>query len=313
MATAIARIPLDDRVRDDGRLLADAAALVGIGAWSCDLDTERLEWTDGVFELFGFERDRFLDRRAVVELYCEPYRDTLERMRSHAICTHTGFSMEARIRRPDGDMRWMRLAAKTAIANGRAVRLYGMKQDITAEKQQWDRLRRMAENDPLTGLANRARFHSEFLDLTPGSDVLAAIGALVLFDLDDFKRINDRWGHAAGDCYLARFAERLATAFPEAQLIARIGGDEFALLLPARLSPQAAEYLVRSRIDVLAAPVHVQDRVLPLGFSAGMAFNPQAKAIAPDSVFAAADMALYSAKRSGRAALRVAPADRGLA
>lgn len=307
MSTVIARIPAIGKAQDDGKLLAEAAALVGIGAWSCDLETEELQWTAGVFELFGFEREQRPDRRAVVELYCEPCREMLGRLRSQAIHACSGFSMDAQIRRPDGELRWMRLTAQTASANGRAVRLYGMKQDITAEKRQWDRLRRLAENDTLTGLANRARFHSDFLDLATGSEALAAIGALVLFDLNDFKAVNDLWGHAAGDRYIAHFAERLSAVFPQAPLVARIGGDEFAVLLPASLSPDAAEHLVRSRIATLSAPVHRPEWARSLGFSAGMAFNCAANAIAPDTLFAAADAALYAAKRSGRTALHIAP------
>lgn len=286
-------------------LLADAAALVGMGAWSCDLASERLEWTDAVFDLFGLSNERHPDRRAVIELYREPHREVLERLRSQAIQSRSGFAMDAQIRRPDNELRWIRITARTAVENGRSVRLFGMKQDITAEKAEWDRLRRLAENDTLTGLANRARFHAEFLDLTRDDDALRHVGALVLFDLNAFKAVNDRWGHATGDLCLARFAERLADAFPQARLVARIGGDEFAIVLPATMSPCASEALVRKHTAKLAAPIRHLGRSLPLGFSAGMAFNLSPPGTAPDELFAAADTALYRAKRAGRPALCV--------
>lgn len=306
MSTAVARRPHVDHASNDGRLLQEAASLMGMGAWSCDLATNTLEWTDGVFELFGLDRGMRLDRRAVVEMYDEPFRQTLETLRSQALHGRIGFSMEARIRRPDGDLRWMRIAAQTAVSNGRSVRLYGMKQDITAERHRWEQLRRLAENDTVTGLANRARFHSEFLDLLPGCDALSAIGSLVLFDLNDFKGINDHWGHAAGDACLARFAERLVAAFPQALLTARIGGDEFALLLPATLSPATAQTLVRRQINALTLPIAHPAQPLSMGLSAGMAFNAPGRAPTPEGLFAAADAALYEAKRSGRTMLQVA-------
>jgi diguanylate cyclase (GGDEF)-like protein len=171
---------------------------------------------------------------------------------------------------------------------------------------QWDQLRRLAENDPLTGLGNRARFQSEFLDLPVGSDPLAQIGALAIFDLNNFKQINDRWGHAAGDACIARFGHRLANAFPQARLIARIGGDEFAVVLPASLPPVAAENALRQRMSALIGHVEWRGASIPIGVSAGLAFAGIAGRRTPEDIFAAADVALYSAKKSGRSILRVA-------
>lgn len=286
----------------DGRLVSQAAALVGLSAWSCDLSTEQLEWTDGVFDIFGLDRDTHFERRDTVALYHEESREIMLRLRAQAIAAGSGFSMEAQIIQPGGEMRWLRLAANTRVENGRAVQLYGMKQDITQERLQWEQLRRLAENDPLTGLGNRARFQSEFLDLPAGSERLARIGALAMFDLNDFKGINDRWGHAAGDACIARFGERLATAFPGARLIARIGGDEFAALLPATMPAATLESAVRRRINRLVTRVEWQGTLIPIGVSAGLAFIGGS----PEATFAAADAALYAAKRSGRNVLRVA-------
>jgi len=286
----------------DGRLVSQAAALVGLSAWSCDLATEQLEWSDGVFDIFGLPHDTHFERRDTVALYCEESRDIMLRLRAQAIEAGSGFSMEAQIRQPGGELRWLRLAANTRVENGRAVQLYGMKQDITLERLRWDELRRLAENDPLTGLGNRARFQSEFLDLPAGSERLARIGALAVFDLNGFKGINDRWGHAAGDACIARFGERLASAFPAARLIARIGGDEFAMLLPSSVPAPALEAGLRRRLNGLVTRVEWRGTLIPIGVSAGLAFAGGT----PEETFAAADAALYAAKRSGRNVLRVA-------
>lgn len=290
----------------DGRLVSQAAALMGISAWSCDLATEALAWDEGVFSIFGLPRDGRFERGDTVALYCEESRETMLRLRSQAISARSGFSMEAQIRRPDGDLRWIRLAATTRVENGRAVQLYGMKQDITQERLQWDHLRRLAENDPLTGLGNRARFQSEFLDLPRDSDQLAQIGALAIFDLNNFKQINDRWGHAAGDACIARFGRRLANAFPQARLIARIGGDEFAVVLAASLAPATAENALRQRMSGLTGHVDWRGASIPIGVSAGLAFAGVEGCRTPEDIFAAADVALYAAKKSGRSILRVA-------
>lgn len=277
-----------------------------IGAWSCDLSNQALCWTHGVFDIFGAPAERPMDRRETLEFYTEESRALLERLRADAIAQGTGFSMEAQILRADGEIRWMRITAATHVENGRPVRLYGMKQDVTEERLRWERLLHLAESDALTGLSNRARFQSEFLDCPCDDERLAETGALVLFDMNDFKAVNDRWGHAAGDACLAAFARRLRSGFPEARLIARLGGDEFAMLLGREHSPAMQQEILRRRLHALVAPVIWQDLALTIGSSAGMAFLPAGGRVAPEALFHEADAALYAAKRHGGTRLCIA-------
>lgn len=305
MSEAIARSPTPPASAVPGAELYERSArLVGIGAWSCNLLTERLTWTSGVFDLFGLPRDVQVGRHETLELYSDESRAALERLRSSAIAARSGFTMEARIIRPDGEARWMRLTAATRTSNHRAVELYGMKQDITVERQRWERLRRLAESDALTGLGNRTRFQNEFLDQPAGSYALGQVGCLLLLDLDDFKCTNDRWGHGAGDACLAALGQRLLTSFPEALLAARIGGDEFAVVLAHGPSPAAVEAQVRKRLLELRAPALWNGHLLPMRISAGMAFPETPAALNPEELFVAADKALYLAKREGKNMLR---------
>ena len=276
-------------------LYDQAASLAAMGAWSCDIESERLAWTGGVFELFGLSPEQPLERQSIVQLYCEQSRELLERKRSHAIETGGAFSLDANIVRPDGEERWIRIKAATRSSGGRARTLYGMKQDITEDHTRWEALRAAAELDPLTGVGNRARFQ-RFLD-QQDENAQDDVGALILFDMDEFKRLNDLWGHSAGDACLAAFGERLRNAFPEASIIARIGGDEFAVLVPPVSSSQEAEIAVRSRIGSLRSPVPWQGELLPLSVSIGLAFVAQGEGLNPQRLFEAADKALYIAKR----------------
>ena len=284
---------------DDGpsalELYDHAASVVPMGAWSCDLANERLAWTGGVFDIFGLSNEQALERRVILEAYDEQSRELLERRRSHAIETCSGFSLDARILRPDGTERWIRITAATRNSNGRARTLYGMKQDITEDHARWEALRAQAECDPLTGVANRARFQ-RFLEQPSDEAALDRIGALILFDMDGFKQVNDWWGHAAGDACLVAFGERLRKAFPQARLVSRIGGDEFAVLLPPVSSRGETERAVRSLIGNLLHPVPWNGDLLPLGVSAGLAFASQESGLDPQKLFAAADRALYNAK-----------------
>ena len=279
---------------DSLELYDDAAALVPMGAFSCDLRTEQLSWTAGVFDIFGLPVDHAPERHAIVRMYGEESRELLERKRVQAIDACSGFSIDASIVRADGVTRWIRITAATRSSRGRCQILYGMKQDVTEDHMRWERLRAQAECDPLTGVANRARFQ-RFLDRSRDEPLLDGVGALVLFDMDGFKRINDWWGHAAGDACLAAFGERLRKAFPQARLISRIGGDEFAVLLPPVDSQTETEIAVRSLIRNLLSPVRWNDVLLPLGVSVGLAFAEDLE-FDPQKLFLAADRALYNAK-----------------
>lgn len=278
-------------------LYEQATSLVPAGAWSCDLNTEGLVWTGGVFDIFGLARNRPVERADIVAMYAEESRELLEERRSQAIATRSGFTLDAKIVRPDGAERWMRITAATHASDGRSVTLYGMKQDITDDYLRWESLRRNAECDALTGVANRSKFQSDFLGQPRNSAALANVGALVLFDMDGFKSINDRWGHVAGDACLNIFAQRLKAAFVNASLVARIGGDEFAVLLPPVESRPSAEAVIRRKVLALHAPAEWDGKALPLGVSAGLAFADAAQGFDPQDLFIMADCALYAAKR----------------
>ncbi len=279
-------------------LYEQAAAIAPMGAFECDLASQGLTWTTGVFGLFGLPMLQPVDRQVAVEMYSEESRDLLEWKRSRAIDSRTGFSLDANILRPDGTERWIRITAAVRSSNGRAGTLYGMKQDITEERARWDLLRAQAECDPLTGVANRAPFQ-RFLEQSDDELLLDTVGGLVLFDLDGFKEINDRWGHAAGDKCLVEFGHRLRQAFPKARLIARIGGDEFAVLLPPLSQHNRMEIALQSRSlsGSLLAPVRWNGDGLPLGVSVGLALVSELADPDAMALFNMADRALYDAKK----------------
>ncbi|MGN6270422.1 MAG: PAS domain-containing protein [Sphingomonas sp.] len=102
-------------------------------AWECTLADDSLRWAPGVFDLFGLERGSALKRGDVVLQYTPESRALLDHLRSHAIATCGSFTFEAEIRRLDGELRWIRIAADVVAKDGRATHLYGTKQDVTAE------------------------------------------------------------------------------------------------------------------------------------------------------------------------------------
>ncbi|TGQ64025.1 diguanylate cyclase [Mesorhizobium sp. M00.F.Ca.ET.186.01.1.1] len=281
-----------------------ASAAARIGVWECSLPDERLTWTDVVYDLFDLPRGAALDRSEIVKCYPEESRKALTTLRSRAIAERNGFTLDAEITTFAGHSRWIRITATVECEAGEPVRIFGMKQDITDEKILSDRMRYMAEFDAMTGLANRARFQARLAH----ADASRPLSALLLIDLDGFKSVNDTFGHIVGDECLMEAARRLAGGCGDAELVARVGGDEFAVLVGPHLDRGAVADLARRIIEAMAQPVAACGQSLRLGASIGIAF---AGAGQPCELFAQADTALYAAKAAGRNTFRIFKAEPG--
>jgi PAS domain S-box-containing protein len=288
-------------------LARGAADVAPMGAWSCDLATEELSWSEGVFDLFGFARNGRIDRREVLSHYGEESRDLLERLRAEAIASCGIFSMDAQIIRADGEERWMRLTGTTRVSNGRPVELYGTKQDITEDRAQW--LKRQQPGggiDTLNSLASRLRFVTEFLDCPTGSSPHAPLGALLLIDLDKYAGINQSLRLGATEGSLGIFAQRLVSAFPDAAMVTLIGHTKFAVLLPKSRSKRALGNRVYNRLSRVLAPVPWRGQMIAIDASAGLAFADHPWTFDSDAMFAAANSALRDAKPGDNDRLRYA-------
>lgn len=287
------------------RKIFDRASVAArIGVWECSLPGEQLHWTDVVYDLFDLPRGALLDRSEIVKCYPAESRKALDSLRSRAIAERSGFSLDAEITTFAGHSRWIRITATVECEEGVPVRIFGMKQDITEEKILSDRMRYLAEFDAMTGLANRARFQARLAQV----DESRPLGALLLIDLDGFKAVNDTFGHVVGDECLKAAAERLAGGCGEAELVARVGGDEFAVLLGSHLDRGAVSGVARDIIESMGKPVAIRGQSLRLGASVGIAF---AGAGSPCDLFAQADTALYAAKAAGRNTFRIFKAEAG--
>jgi diguanylate cyclase (GGDEF)-like protein len=159
----------------------------------------------------------------------------------------------------------------------------------------------LSEHDHLTGLPNRARFLRQLGELLSARHGGATVAVLFL-DLDDFKPVNDRHGHAAGDHVLRCVAERLRGAIRVSDLAARLGGDEFVVALPLadRRDTASVERVSASLRSVIAQPVEYKGKLLRVAASIGMAICPE-QACSAEELVHAADQGMYEAKR-GRGA-----------
>jgi diguanylate cyclase (GGDEF)-like protein/PAS domain S-box-containing protein len=181
-------------------------------------------------------------------------------------------------------------------------------EDVTRERQTAEQLVYLAERDALTGLYNRHRFQQELARTMLDSDRHQTQCAVMFFDLDEFKTINDSYGHRAGDALLIRVASEISTLVRRNEVLARLGGDEFAILLPSAHGNEAEVLANRVVRAIAQIPFRFEGQNLRLTTSLGIAYYPGHAADADDLV-ARADIAMYQAKDAGKNTWRVFRAD----
>ncbi|MFB9362847.1 putative bifunctional diguanylate cyclase/phosphodiesterase [Actinoplanes nipponensis] len=174
----------------------------------------------------------------------------------------------------------------------------GLVRDLTRQRAQ---LARQAFRDPLTELGNRKLFMDHATDALADADDTTT--AVILFDLDGFKQVNDTYGHATGDELLRTAAERLSANVRTNDTVSRLGGDEFVVLLPRLVDERIADTVAARILRDLAQPLVVGDTVLTIPASAGIALT-KGSGTAVDDVMREADLALYQAKAEGKGVAR---------
>ena len=188
--------------------------------------------------------------------------------------------------------------------DGRFIGRLWIYEDITRERQTAEQLIYLAERDSLTGLYNRHRFQEELARMLADVERRQSHGALLFFDLDEFKYINDTFGHRAGDSMLIRVAGEVHALVRRNEIISRIGGDEFAVLLPDASEAEATHLAERIIRAIAQIPFRFEGQNLRLTTSLGIAHYPQHGANAEELV-SHADAAMYQAKEAGKNAWRV--------
>ena len=258
--------------------------------WEVDTETGAFTRVSGqIREVFGYAPADLPE--ALPELLVEEDRNKWwEQVRDEE---GDQFILECRSVGFGGHTIWLRLhVRRVALGNHFSV-LRGIAFDVTELAESNDEVRRRAETDHLTGLANR-------FALVDGLKERLAAGqsfALVVMDLDRFKEINDTLGHQSGDVYLQIVASRLEVRVGDRGMIARMGGDEFAVVLDA-VGMDSAIAQAQSLADICAMPVELEGLELSGSASCGIAAAPIHGTTAED-LLRRADLAMYAAKRSG--------------
>ncbi|MEO5702877.1 MAG: EAL domain-containing protein [Gammaproteobacteria bacterium] len=177
-------------------------------------------------------------------------------------------------------------------------------EDITRERQTAEQLNYLAEHDSLTGLYNRHRFQDDLERAIVGAERGNSSIALLFFDLDGFKHVNDTFGHGAGDTILIRVANEMSTLVRRNEILGRLGGDEFAILAAGVTVDQAEALAERIIHAVGQISFCLGEKTVSLTASVGIAISPQ-HATAAEELIAHADTAMYRAKEAGKNTWRV--------
>ncbi len=263
-----------------------------------------LEMTETLYVSPGYEA---IWGRSCQSLYENPdnwfeaiHEDDRERIAEIVSRQALDDNLEYRIVRPDGEVRWIAdRAFPICDDNGKIYRLGGIARDITEHKRLRAEIEYMAHYDPLTGLANRFVFKTALDRAVAQSRRTGHRCALLLLDLDHFKDVNDTRGHPFGDRLLRLAAERLQAAARMNEGAFRLGGDEFAILLNDPYEKSEIAALADRLIAAISSPFTIDDVVVEIGISVGIAIHGPNSRDA-DTLMSHADSALYRAKGEER-------------
>ena len=281
--------------------LRAAQRLAGLGLFVYDVADDSFRFSDEFADIWGMPRGSSDASPLIDQVVGEDLPDVLRDWRA-VVAGEPRASLSYRIERgPDREVRHLlvELAAHTD-ASGQVVQVRGTHLDVTDRVRAQDELERIAHFDVLTGLPHRGHLLGALEDRSPGGWG----DALLYVDLDDFKRVNDQFGHPVGDVVLRTVAQRLRSAIRDGDLLARVGGDEFVVLVAAGTDPdpQVQERLalrIAQRLRTAAAqPVEHAGVVHALSASVGVRMAEPG--LGHEDALRDADSAMYRAKRDGR-------------
>jgi len=307
----------DQEFQDLLRRLELALHASQIGVWEHHLATEEVFWDRQMHRIYATGRtSRKIAATAWREFIHPDDRERAIEEFFAAVAAKGLYDSQFRIVRPDGEVRYLRSRGHFYEARDGEPCCIGAEWDITADvllNRALDEQRAVAEaravmlersrahieyaadHDYLTGLPNRRYFDRRFAEML--ADERIGHIAILHFDLDRFKQINDKSGHPAGDAFLRRAAERILGAVGERDMVARIGGDEFVVMLTDVADAEALAKAAETMSALLQQPVRFGQETLQSGASVGVAWSRRETAA---NLLIESDLALFNAKKLGR-------------
>jgi len=263
-----------------------------------DAQEKIVEVNPTLCQITGFRKEDVLGKTPRI-FHSELQDDSYYQVMWRALLQTGQWSGELWNRKPDGELYAVRLSIAAICSERNELTNYmGMMADITKSKLHLSALEKNADHDALTGLPNRVLLADRLQQAMAQALRTKMLLAVCYLDLDGFKAINDNYGHATGDRVLIEVAERLKAAVRVGDTVARIGGDEFVLLLWGLNNTDECQQTVSRVISEVARPVLAEGQISGLTVSVGVAIYPT-DSLVPIELLARADSAMYHAKLAG--------------
>lgn len=261
-----------------------------------------IEWNQQAEIIFGWRHDEAIGQKMETLIIPEKSKEAHELgMQSFIKTGHTKLlnrRIQLEAKRKSGEIFPVEMAI-TNMMNSGAHEFYAFIQDITNRKTEEEKLHYLVSNDSLTGLRNRSYFNAILPEAMARCSRNHTSLALLYLDIDHFKSINDNLGHDAGDNLLKEFARRLKSTLREVDIVTRLGGDEFTVIIEDPVTDESAGIVASNILQELNRGQWLGSNSLKITSSIGIAIY-DGRAVEADALVALADKAMYKAKHSGR-------------
>jgi diguanylate cyclase (GGDEF)-like protein/PAS domain S-box-containing protein len=275
----------------------------GDGVWDWDIASGEEFFSKRLLEMYGYSEHELLASPGALDALTHP--DDVAPMQRDRQAHFDGltplYTNEHRIRCKNGNLKWILTRGMVIRRDeqGRALRMIGTHTDITERKTSEALIWHQAHFDPLTRLPNRNMLRDRLAHEINASQRNSQPFALLFIDLDHFKEVNDTFGHDSGDLLLIEAARRIKACVRDTDTVARMGGDEFTVILTDMADKAHIEHLLQGILQSLAEMFQLQDEQVYVSASIGITRYPTDASVIED-LFKNADQALYVAKGAGR-------------
>ncbi|MCJ7625838.1 MAG: PAS domain S-box protein, partial [Anaerolineaceae bacterium] len=292
------RVSIENILQESEDQLRKFFEYASVGMIIADLNGRFQRVNPALCEMLGYSEVELLEKTFMEITHPDDLEADLSKTKQLLAGKINNLRMEGRYLHKKGHYVWVMLnTALIRDAEGEPLRYSGQVHDISERKKSEDELVHLATHDILTDLPNRGLFFDRLKHAISNAKRTQSMLAILFIDLDDFKRINDNYGHQAGDQVLKMVAERLNECARESDTTARMGGDEFTLLLENLPQPGDAVLVARKIVKTLARPFFVDGKHFSVAASLGISIYPQ-DGEDGEALLANADSAMYQAKES---------------